>query len=533
MADDGNQQRKPDFKTAIEDIKALATVLTREAEDILGRRTAQVLGILVLLVAVVGTLLAFLNWYVAPSGATQKQALVVTLAQILGGTALLSGLYFTWRTLQLNREGQITERFTRAIDQLSKTDDKDKKIEEIRLGGIYALERIAVEDPDNYHWPIMQVFAAYLRTHAGWQGNRFRVIKPAADIQTVLAVVGHRSRYYEAGENEGLVLYETDFSNYQFPPGAHLEGVWLANAHFESADLSEAKLKKADLRGAHLEGAFLWGADLKKAELSGAHLEGAYLEGADLQEANLANAHLTATYIHGANFQGVKNLDRKRLEEANGDYLPTAHHGRLAPGEYSIKVWKTLLYFRNLGEVWIPGKEWYSTLFLPYAISLTPEGVYFGGSASSGVHFFSGPWVCDPQRPKEGITLERAPKGMVEWVAWFEKHPHLRLTRADYEWKNLSGSASGRQFDVEVKPDAPDDEMIPGLEAPSVPIFPSSPRSNRFTLLKGKRMRVIVLEHEDETMVVFNVSPLVEFDQFKDRVEREVLATMHWPCIGA
>jgi hypothetical protein len=38
--------------------------------------------------------------------------------QILGGAALLSGLYSTWRTLQVNREGQITERFTRAIDQL-------------------------------------------------------------------------------------------------------------------------------------------------------------------------------------------------------------------------------------------------------------------------------------------------------------------------------------------------------------------------------------------------------------------------------
>jgi hypothetical protein len=30
----------------------------------------------------------------------------------------LRRLYFTWRTLQVNHEGQITERFTRAIDQL-------------------------------------------------------------------------------------------------------------------------------------------------------------------------------------------------------------------------------------------------------------------------------------------------------------------------------------------------------------------------------------------------------------------------------
>src|SRR3954471_10607316 len=40
-------------------------------------------------------------------------------------------------------QGQITERFTRAIDQLGATDDKGNKRLEIRLGGIYALERIS------------------------------------------------------------------------------------------------------------------------------------------------------------------------------------------------------------------------------------------------------------------------------------------------------------------------------------------------------------------------------------------------------
>jgi hypothetical protein len=52
-----------------------------------------------------------------------------TLAEIVGGTALLVGLYFTWANLQVTqetatkdrettREGQITERFTKAIEQL-------------------------------------------------------------------------------------------------------------------------------------------------------------------------------------------------------------------------------------------------------------------------------------------------------------------------------------------------------------------------------------------------------------------------------
>src|SRR5688500_4199853 len=67
-----------------------------------------------------------------------------TLRQALAGACLLLGLYFTARTLQVNRrtlelntEGQITERFTKANDQLGNGSL------DVRLGGIYALERIA------------------------------------------------------------------------------------------------------------------------------------------------------------------------------------------------------------------------------------------------------------------------------------------------------------------------------------------------------------------------------------------------------
>jgi hypothetical protein len=167
MADDGKQQCKPGFKTAVENVRALATVLVMEAEDSLGRRTARFVGILALFVVVVGTLLFFLNWYIDPGKASERKDLVLTLAQILGGTALLSGLYFTWRTLQVNREGQVTERFTQAIDQLGKIDNEGNQLLEVRLGGIYALERMARESEEN-HWPIMEILTAYFRHHAPW-----------------------------------------------------------------------------------------------------------------------------------------------------------------------------------------------------------------------------------------------------------------------------------------------------------------------------------------------------------------------------
>jgi hypothetical protein len=73
-----------------------------------------------------------------------------TLVQMIGGAFLLYTLYLTMRrtkaaeeTLDVTRQTQVTDRFTKAITQLGASDSEGKKQLEIRFGGIYALERIA------------------------------------------------------------------------------------------------------------------------------------------------------------------------------------------------------------------------------------------------------------------------------------------------------------------------------------------------------------------------------------------------------
>jgi hypothetical protein len=133
---------------------------------------------LILVVVVVVAFLAFV--FVAlppmlvtaddiPSGPKRidaQNSVRTAAAQLLGVIGLAIGAVFTARTFQLNKQGQITERFSRAIDQLGK-DQLD-----VRLGGIYALERIA-RDSDNDHAQIMEVLTAYLRHHSrGTDGHR-------------------------------------------------------------------------------------------------------------------------------------------------------------------------------------------------------------------------------------------------------------------------------------------------------------------------------------------------------------------------
>jgi hypothetical protein len=363
MADNGSYQRKPDIKTAVEDVKALATVLAMEAESILGRRTARVLGALALFAAVGGILV----WYIAPTGAAEKQALIVTLAQILGGTALLSGLYFTWRTLQVNREGQITERFTRAIDQLGKVDDNNNKLFEIRVGGIYALERISRESEEDY-WSIMEVLTAYVRQHARWRPEEREaavekmeedareapvstaVSPPAPDIQAIITVLRRRTYSYGQGEPEPLDLQETNLEGANFTnlEGANFSGANLERANFSGANLYRAFFPRANLSGASfvlltteryavLQRAYLWEADLSEASLYGANLTraflpranlsgagleranlyGATLDGADLSGATLWEADLSGASVYGANFSGT-DLLQAQLEKTVG-----------------------------------------------------------------------------------------------------------------------------------------------------------------------------------------------------------------------
>ena len=319
----------------------------------------RVLGVLALLAVVVTLLFVFLNWYVAPTKSSEKKDLVLALAQILGGTALLSGLYFTWRTLQVNREGQITERFTKAIDQLGKTDEGGNKLFEIRLGGIYALERITRESEKD-HWPIMEVLTAYVRQHAPWppeegqQGEEnapvekpveypegsSQVSEPTKvptldpDIQAIMTVIRRRTRSFRYGLPEPLDLHRTNLEQANLT-GADLTGaiLWeaiLREAHLEGADLTGAHLEAADLTGAHLEGANLTRADLSRANLTEADLTEADLTEADLTEANLTEADLTEADIRGA------DLSEAHLGPSGASHLEAArgHKGTLIPDGY-------------------------------------------------------------------------------------------------------------------------------------------------------------------------------------------------------
>ena len=84
------------------------------------------------------------------------------------------------------------------------------------------------------------------------------------------------------------------------------------DANLRDADLGNANLRGADLRDANLGGADLRGADLRDANLRDANLRGADLRGANLRDANLGGADLFQTKFYGRG--GTTKIKKSQVE---------------------------------------------------------------------------------------------------------------------------------------------------------------------------------------------------------------------------
>ena len=283
----------------------------------------------------------------------------LTVATIVGGLILLVGVWMNWRRVSaLERQvataqlGEITERFTRAIDQLGAVRPDNAVAPEIRAGGIRSLERIARESEDDF-WPILDILSAYLRSVSRTPDNdhwdelapeayeiRYRMdvaftIEAITRLWPTERTANHRPldlagafvpRVMLAGKHlQGAELTRAHLER-ALLQGANLQGAELTRAHLEDADLRGCNLEGTSLGGANLEGAFLQGANLQGAFLRNADLDGAMLWGATLENANvgfasLQNADLGSVDADGANFRGANlhgaNFRRARLRDAN------------------------------------------------------------------------------------------------------------------------------------------------------------------------------------------------------------------------
>ena len=224
------------------------------------------------------------------------------------------------------QQGLLNERYQRGSELLG------SEVLTVRLNGIYSLQRLAEERPEQYHIQVMQLFCAYVRNPTGEAdgpvvdqdegGGPIRGLRE--DVQTVMYAIGRRSEVGIALENDAenfqLDLPSVKLQHSQLQ-NVNLLGAILDAADFSYASLNDANLSRARLSEANLSGARLLGANLSRARFSEANLSGARLLGADLSRASLNDANLSRASLYEANLSGARllgaDLSRASLNDAN------------------------------------------------------------------------------------------------------------------------------------------------------------------------------------------------------------------------
>lgn len=193
--------------------------------------------------------------------------------------------------VEADREAQFADRYSRALEQLG-SDNLD-----VRIGGIYALEGIALDSPQHHHPTVMEVLTAFIREHSRVPAGETRPERwPLPDVQTALTVIGRRKAEHDI-RPMGLAIADLK--------GALLRGANLTKADLRSADLSSADLVFADLSSAIVSTAHLNDVQIYGGNLTNANLWGADLSGADLRNANLAGADLAEVKLFLADLTGA------------------------------------------------------------------------------------------------------------------------------------------------------------------------------------------------------------------------------------
>jgi uncharacterized protein YjbI with pentapeptide repeats len=299
---------------------------------------------------------------------------VKTIISALGLIATLSAgivLFLNYRNsqaeMQLTQQRLITERFSKAVEQIGSGK------EEVVIGGIYSLERIAKDSPKD-QWTIMEVLTSYIRKNSPIPSN-IQQLEPeerqkaleklpsvSIPVQAALTVIGRRKvENDQAGDN---LAETTDFNKIKILDlsQTNLREANLILANLNGANLNGANLIGANLIGANLNGANLIGANLYRANLDGAELNRAYLFGANLYGANLYGAELNRAYLNRANLNRANlygaelnraNLDRANLNGANLNGARDLHPEQIK----SACFWEKAIYTESKWdedtELWV------------------------------------------------------------------------------------------------------------------------------------------------------------------------------------
>ena len=224
------------------------------------------------------------------------------LVSLVVGAATASVNYLTMRvnaeTLLQQAATQRASQFTTAVEQLGSRDQT--KGADVRLGGVYSMERLIDADPATYRAQGCAVLGSFINNHAPINpkpGVADPVVE--SDVRGAFSSVAR-----ECSGTHPLAGPAIDLRN------RYLAWVNLASVDFSNAYLMDADLVRADLTGADLSGAYLNGASFRQANLTGAKMTGAEISTASFYRANLSSVDLSGLTLRAENLKAVQTDEK-------------------------------------------------------------------------------------------------------------------------------------------------------------------------------------------------------------------------------
>lgn len=214
------------------------------------------------------------------------------LLAFFAGVVAVGSAGVAYASYRLSRRGQITDRLSRAIDQLG------HESMGVRIGGIYTLERLAHEAPTEQP-AILEILTTVVRTQsnaqppAGGPDDVPGLYVVAGDIQAALTVIGRRDRAHD-GEAH-LSLAGADLRN------ADLRGAQLQHFDLTAANMLMARIDNASFAGATLDHAQMLAADLVGVDVTGASFRMTDLTNVRMTSAQRAHAKASVPVARGTN----------------------------------------------------------------------------------------------------------------------------------------------------------------------------------------------------------------------------------------
>ncbi|WP_052245259.1 pentapeptide repeat-containing protein [Halocynthiibacter namhaensis] len=267
--------------------------------------------------------------------------------------ALFGAPFLVWRTVIASKQahtaeqGLYTDRIAKAVEQigadkvvkqqrkdekgnLTYERDKDNKrifskpimVEEtapnleVRIGGLYALERIARDSPKD-HITVMEIICAYIRENCKPDVSQFPADDapldvwinwdvpaqqhPRSDINTAISVINNRDK--RQLEREKIRKFKLNLA------GVDFRGLTVKLTNFSGTNFNNAKFLAATISNSTLRGAHFDTVDFRKARLWSSDFSNSTFFVCDLKFAVFNDAKLVTTVFDGCRFQSASFTD--------------------------------------------------------------------------------------------------------------------------------------------------------------------------------------------------------------------------------